>query len=274
MTNKTITLTVPNDDAIALHHLGEAMQRMADAHGFNAVIHPDDQKTIDELESRIKQMIEPCVGTTLTKGMSKDEMRDTLFAAQDAVKLPSLSGESLEQHIPAAELARQHGINLGSTVIEEPEPTIEERPDHDSDGTPWDERIHAESRALNADGTWRARRKPKDMEQAEWEQHVEDVKAELSSEEQLELPDTGDAEQPAPVAPPVVTPPPVTAPVGDLPTDFIGLLQWLTGNGFNSVVVDPVLKSRNLPNLTALKDTPEMIPQFAQAVADYARGVE
>lgn len=246
MTNKTITLTVPNDDAIALHHLGEAMQRMASAHGFEAP--------------------------------------QTVIA--EAAKLPSLSGESLGQHIPAAELAEQQ------TVIDEledlepvrdiirnavvPEITIEERPDHDSDGTPWDERIHAESRALNADGTWRARRKPKDMEQAEWDAFVEDVKAELSGE----LPETPDDVEPehaavAPVAPPVVTPPPVVSePVGDTPSDFISLLQWLTGNGYNSVVIDPVLKANGLANLGEVKDKPEMVSVIVEGILNSVRGGE
>ena len=49
----------------------------------------------------------------------------------------------------------------------------------DSTGTPWDERIHASSKALNSDGTWRTRRKPKDMDDTEWVALVESVKAEL-----------------------------------------------------------------------------------------------
>lgn len=36
-------------------------------------------------------------------------------------------------------------------------------PEFDKDGTPWDKRIHAESKAINADGTWRKRRNLSDV---------------------------------------------------------------------------------------------------------------
>jgi hypothetical protein len=55
----------------------------------------------------------------------------------------------------------------------------------DSTGTPWDERIHSTSKALNADGTWRLRRKPKDMDEAEWAAFVETVKNELNHGEEI-----------------------------------------------------------------------------------------
>jgi len=45
----------------------------------------------------------------------------------------------------------------------------------DSTGTPWDERIHSASKALNSDGTWRLRRKPKDMDDEEWSFYVQEV---------------------------------------------------------------------------------------------------
>lgn len=72
----------------------------------------------------------------------------------------------------------------------------------DSEGLPWDERIHAGSKTRNQDGTWKARKKRQDMTAEEWSDYVAGVKAELK-----EL-----------MSVPVVTPP-VTTPEPALPSD-------------------------------------------------------
>ena len=68
---------------------------------------------------------------------------------------------------------------------------------------------------------------------------------------------------PAPAPVETVAPP---APVGELPTDFIGVLQWLTGNGWKSDVVDPVLARLGLGRLQDLQARPDMIPAFCDEV--------
>jgi len=49
----------------------------------------------------------------------------------------------------------------------------------DSAGLPWDARIHAGSRERNTDGSWRVRRRPKGVEEAEWEATLARINAEL-----------------------------------------------------------------------------------------------
>jgi hypothetical protein len=49
----------------------------------------------------------------------------------------------------------------------------------DADGIVWDKRIHSQGQTRNADNTWRLARKPKDKSEAEWNEYVEAVKAEL-----------------------------------------------------------------------------------------------
>lgn len=49
----------------------------------------------------------------------------------------------------------------------------------DSSGLPWDARIHAGSRERNTDGSWRVRRRPKGVEEAEWESTLARVTSEL-----------------------------------------------------------------------------------------------
>ena len=50
----------------------------------------------------------------------------------------------------------------------------------DVNGLPWDARIHAGSRERNTDRSWRVRRKPKTVEQDEWDATLARVTAELT----------------------------------------------------------------------------------------------
>lgn len=139
-----ITLTIPNDDHIALRAFGKALEEMALAHGAEPrKITIDTSEALESLqpatEEDMKRMCETCeVDTT-------------------AQQVESLSAPMVDD--------------------EEQAPSTT-----DSTGTPWDERIHSASKALNADGTWRLRRKPKDMDEAQWATFVESVKGELHTQ--------------------------------------------------------------------------------------------
>ena len=144
-----ITLTIPNDDHIALRAFGKALEEMALAHGA------EPRKTVGELSYKLNidtteatAALERLRATTEELLMTEPEIDTT---AQQVESLAVPMGGNEEQVLPTA----------------------------DSNGTPWDERIHSTSKALNADGTWRLRRKPKDMDEEEWVAFVETVKAEL-----------------------------------------------------------------------------------------------
>ncbi len=87
-------------------------------------------------------------------------------------------------------------------------------PNVDSAGFPWDERIHAPSKATNKDGTWRKKKKLDDA-------FVASVEAELKAGGQAPMPQQPAPapqppvqQQPAPPMPPVdQTPPPMQQPV-------------------------------------------------------------
>lgn len=133
------------------------------------------------------------------------------------------------------------------TVIPQPtpepqddEPTNDTPPATDKNGLPWDERIHAGTKALNADGTWKKRRGVDDAT-------VAAVTAEL----------TGAAPAPTPEptpAPQVETPTPTPAPVPSTNRiqDFQQIVQELQKAGtaaaadymprFHGVIVQTLLK--------------------------------
>lgn len=143
-----ITLTIPNDDHIALRAFGKALEEMALAHGA------EPRKTVGELSYKLN------IDTT-----EATAALERLRAATEELLMTEPEIDTTAQQVES--LAVPMGDN------EEQAPLTA-----DSTGTPWDERIHSTSKALNADGTWRLRRKPKDMDEAEWAAFVESVKAE------------------------------------------------------------------------------------------------
>lgn len=109
-------------------------------------------------------------------------------------------------------------------TTEQPGPAAE----LDRDGLPWDQRIHAGSKALNVDGTWRLKRNTDpDL--------IESVKAELKAAMSAPGPATAPpaAEQPGQASPPVEQPGPASPPpppaADDLPpVSFAGFVQAIT----------------------------------------------
>lgn len=163
-----ITLTIPNDDHVALRAFGKALEEMALAHGAS----PTQLQVVN------------------TVTVHKPE--DYAIPAEQIDALVKAGKEVVEKDIAELDTTAQQVESLAHQ-----EETIPEKlnrlfiddgdinPTTDSTGTPWDERIHSASKALNGDGTWRLRRKPKDMDEAEWAALVESVKAELTYREQI-----------------------------------------------------------------------------------------
>lgn len=60
-------------------------------------------------------------------------------------------------------------------------PTITDVAPPAAPALPWDERIHASSRATNKDGSWTLRRKPKDLDESQWAARIAEVTAELEA---------------------------------------------------------------------------------------------
>lgn len=189
-----ITLTIPNDDHIALRAFGKALEEMALAHGaepmeetlVRARVGEEEIEYLtrdavaarlrvatEELQQAAPRMIQELrfEGEEL-HGKRKEPEVDTT-----AQQVESLSNkrEEFEQIVDDVKVAASEFLNVPSHVL-----TGQEAPSTtDSTGTPWDERIHSTSKALNADGTWRLRRKPKDMDELEWSDYVSMIKADL-----------------------------------------------------------------------------------------------
>lgn len=196
MTN-LITLTIPNDDHIALRAFGKALEEMALAHGAEPVqlqtycnVTMNDEQN-DLLRQKLKNVLgEPRDGNIdVTRAMVEQcaPIIDTT-----AQQVESLQGKRKE---PEATVTTSGIIRVKESEVDTTEQQYEVLQEHvktkhielvtspfidtDKTGTPWDERIHSTSKALNADGTWRLRRKPKDMDELEWSDYVSMIKADL-----------------------------------------------------------------------------------------------
>lgn len=213
-----ITLTIPNDDHIALRAFGKALEEMALAHGAEprktTVDTSEATAVTDELvQTALQMMNEPEVDTT----------------AQQVESLAPRDGRSIE--------VTREMVELCIPVKPDIDP-----PTADSTGTPWDERIHSTSKALNADGTWRLRRKPKDMDEEQWVAFVETVKGELHTQTPVMTDEEVKALESVSIEPTREevdeVEPPVTPPGDDFHTDA-GVVTEQTVVGIPPIPVPP-----------------------------------
>ena len=172
-----ISLTIPNDDPIALRAFGNALEEMAVAHGAEvqqrvvSATLTDDQ--LDELKIGLKvptHKIEAldfdtsgCVVTVngeQIEGFIDDTDQEALAVLDEYVKA-SVTGadDTVDTNDDDVQLATNETL--------------------DADGLPWDARIHSGNQERNADNTWRARRKPKDVTPEQWAEQVAQVREEL-----------------------------------------------------------------------------------------------
>ncbi len=213
MTN-LITLTIPNDDHVALRAFGKALEEMALAHGA---------------EPQAQTLVRARVGEEEIEYLTRDTVAERLRVATEDLQQAAprmmqelrCEGDELQgkRKEPEVDTTAQQVESLATNVVQRevefnnPPPETSEATT-DSTGTPWDERIHSASKALNADGTWRLRRKPKDMDEAEWTEYVKSIQSVLSGEtptreeadELIQASDEMLAEIRASIEPPVTPP--------------------------------------------------------------------
>lgn len=228
-----IKLTIPNDDSVALYHFGKSLISMA-----AAIDGAPDWVVITAQEyDRLKQLEELSQAQHIKLNIDSSDIEQL----REALKKVKPAG--LIQTDVIVDTTAQQVESLATNVVDRevhfdnPEPTT------DSTGTPWDERIHSASKALNADGTWRLRRKLKDMAEAEWAAFVESVKGELHTQtpvvtnEEVKTPNPVEIGEPTREEVDNVEPP-VTPPGDDFHTDA-GVVTEQTVVGIPPIPVPP-----------------------------------
>lgn len=182
------------------------------------------------------------------------------------------------------------------------EPVDTPLPDLDKDGFPWDSRINSTPASVTASGVWKMRRKPKDMDDAQWSDYIDMVRNELTNLMNIEVDTDGDVADsdivehivsdspvvdsieiiPPPVTPDTVfgtveppesvepiAPPPTVEPVASPTiTTFPQLMTWLTGMTGKITVeqVNGALAEWNMTSVALLAKRPELIPVFVAKI--------
>lgn len=164
----SITITVPNDDHVALRAMAKALEEIAIARGAPSqgiqIRHTLPGDAISRLQQATGDLMQAA------PAMLRDNDVDGSI---------EIHGKRKQAEVDTT--AQQfESLNLDGRDVQETAKMVQKvapvMSDTDSTGTPWDERIHSASKALNADGSWRLRRKPKHMDDEQWVKYVEAVK--------------------------------------------------------------------------------------------------
>ena len=170
-----ISLTIPNDDPIALRAFGNALEEMAVAHGA------ESRKSVAAMTVKI----DGTEAAQAVRGVLEEFTCDTVdtdheaLAALDEYVKASVTGEV----VPYTDTDDDTQLATNDTL--------------DADGLPWDARIHSGNQERNADNTWRVRRRPKDVTPEQWAEQVAQVRDELFALMAIPVAVTDEQESPA-----------------------------------------------------------------------------
>jgi hypothetical protein len=96
------------------------------------------------------------------KGRTLEEAKNALLELSLALgqNTPTLAVKNVEVSVPVVEeeYTTEDLAAVHAPVVTEEAPTVVDMNEVDAQGYPWDERIHASSRAKIGDGTWRIKR--------------------------------------------------------------------------------------------------------------------
>jgi hypothetical protein len=231
----TIKFELPSEDALVLKHIGTALTNIA-----------------AELRGDVVDVpVEPDTTSTQYESLSADgaNVAAVVEPVQDNTPPPPpLASESTPD--PKSEPATDAVEKVESA--DAPVEGVE----LDTNGLPWDGRIHSANKSTNADGSWRNSRKPKKFEtDEEWKQYIASVEAELKGA----LSGVEDTPPPPPVVETVEDTPPAT----DVSVKtFPELMKLVTSNAAKGSVakVQSILAERDLGSLQTLNTArPDMV---------------
>lgn len=236
----TYTLIIPSNDLSAMLYFGEALQKIAVDNGYSKNITESLQdkieitlgdNTLDKFKecseipkSPTEKTIAEMFGDEAPLALTGDERYPTdqfvcmYDAVNDAYSLGRSDNEIADyesQGFIRHTAEQQAAWRDAGTSAE-----------LDVNGLPWDARIHAASKARNADNSWRIRRTPKDKTPEQWIEYYDEVIAELK--QLMEIP-VGDIEPE--LCDPVIVPPPATVFTPTPPVNATHVMRQVTEVG-------------------------------------------
>lgn len=154
-----------------LFHLSILFQSLAGDRGY---VVPKTSTSVGELTVELNidttdatAAIDKLAAHAAAKGVDVVEVPPVTVSLDEPVRAPADMTDA--EHF-------QSCIDAGTVIITPPVTDT----NLDVNGLPWDARIHAGSRERNTDGSWRVRRRPKGVEEADWDATLARVTADLT----------------------------------------------------------------------------------------------
>lgn len=153
--------------------------------------------------------------TAPADGVVRSALLETPAPVQDALKA---NAAPVPQPVPGPNVTVTGDVDVEVETVNDAPPAT------DKNGLPWDERIHAGTKALNGDGTWKKRRGVDDAT-------IAAVTAELTGAAPAPTPEPTPAPQPEPTPEPTPAPTPAPVPSTNRIQDFQQIVQELQKAG-------------------------------------------
>lgn len=183
MTNKTISITCDSDNVVALNAFSKALQEMAQVNPVVGELKYNLSIDTTEATASLEQLREQAGTVDIApEQYPTDEWVEMVHPDHNTQRFARSDAE-LEQMVAEGWVYPATSDDLTET------PTL------DSEGLPWDARIHSTNKATIADGTWRLRRKPKELDEAQWQAEIKTVRNELEQLMAIELPNAEDIKE-------------------------------------------------------------------------------
>lgn len=293
MTNKTISITCDSDNFVALNAFSKALAEMAQAVRNARELHVGVSVNGEDVRRVLEEEIGKHISITpITEAITTSPLPSATEIAQNDTYPVTEWVEMIHPDHNTTRMARSDAelewmISEGWVYPDASDGT--DTPLLDSEGLPWDARIHSTNKATVADGTWRLRRKPKELDEVQWQAEIKTVRNELEQLMAIELeddtPEPAAVFAPAPppvveshvdvppppvetvtVAPPVIVPPPPVANVE--PMTFPKLMTFLTERTGRITLeqVNELVAKHGLTRIDQLSQRPELIAAFVADV--------
>lgn len=216
--------------------------------------------------------------------------RETMIAAINELPIERAEhvdpADAFEQPAPLDPAAAfgEAPLAPAATPVGAPSPVIASAPagvEVDKEGLPWDARIHAGTKAKNADGRWKAKKGAPDDLKTQVTTELRAVMGAPPAPAAAPPPpppptpqdnalNTALAEAEAAAAPP---PPPPPAPAASNTAGFIAAMQKVTSGQADGKItpqdVATIVASLGLASARDLMHRPDLVPEFEAQVASY-----
>jgi hypothetical protein len=163
-------ISIDNEtNPMEMHHIAVALQRIAAERGYVAQVQQEFPVGVDVSQAEAETAVSMIRESALhTHSVAVVEVPPVTVSVDEPVRAPADMTDA--EHF-------QSCIDAGTVIITS---SVTTDTNLDINGLPWDARIHAGSRERNTDGSWRVRRRPKGVEEADWDATLTRVTAELT----------------------------------------------------------------------------------------------